>query len=139
MEKIAEIDVEKYAGVTKQRIRSNVLVLTENQRQHIIKRRGQDFFDRCSPHFQEIAEDPDYIFKDKAHENTALVSKTIAIESKNIHLVIRLAVEGDESGFENSIITAIAENDKRYKQRLRNNICSFVNDVKLGKGKEFIG
>ncbi|MCD7887477.1 MAG: hypothetical protein LUG44_07660 [Clostridiales bacterium] len=122
MEQIAQIDIEKYAGATIQKIRSNILVLTDNQREHIIKRRGKDFFDRCSPYFQEIAEDPDYIFKDKAHENTVLATKTIVMEGKNVHLVIRLAVEGDERGLENSIITAIVENDKRYQQRLRNNV-----------------
>ncbi|MCD7838829.1 MAG: hypothetical protein LUG65_07955 [Clostridiales bacterium] len=122
MEQIAQIDIEKYAGATTQKIRSNVLVLTDNQREHIIKRRGRVFFDQYSPYFQEIAEDPDYIFKDKSHENTVLASKTIVMGDKNIHLVIRLAVEDDERGLENSIITAIVENNKRYQQRLRNNI-----------------
>jgi hypothetical protein len=36
-------------------------------------------------------------------------------------LVLRLAVEGDNFDYKNSIITAIKENEKRFAQRLRNN------------------
>ena len=50
-----------------------------------------------------------------------MVAKTLEMDGTNIHLVIRLAVETDEEGMENSIITAIVENEKRYNQRLRNN------------------
>ena len=36
-------------------------------------------------------------------------------------MVLRLAVEGENPAYKNSIITAIKENDKRFTQRLRNN------------------
>ena len=121
MEKIACIDIKKYSVVAAD-IRSPVVILTENQKEHIIKRRGKEFFVRCYPYFQEVAEDPDYIFRDKAHPKTAIVSKTISFGGENINLVIRLATADDETGLENSIITAIVENDRRYSQRLRNNI-----------------
>ena len=49
-----------------------------------------------------------------------IASKTVSLERRNIHLVIRLAVENDEQGLENSIITAMVENERRYRQRLRN-------------------
>ena len=121
MERIAYIDIQKYAGVSGM-IRTGTVVLTNRQKQHIISRRGQDFFDKYGGFFREVAEDPDYIFKDKAHDNTAIASKTISLDGGHVNLVIRLAVEGDEKGLENFIITAIAENDKRYRQRLRNNV-----------------
>ena len=119
---VGKIDISKYSLAASQPIRTETVVLTENQKEHIIKRRGQKFFDTYSAYFQEIAEDPDYIFKDNSHENTAIACKTITDGGKNIHLVIRLAVVEDDPGKENSIITAIIEGDKRYKQRLRNNI-----------------
>lgn len=125
MQWIASIDREKYAGASGLAIRSERLVLTEKQKQHIISRRGQGFFDRYSPFFREIAEQPDYIFKDTNHENTAIASKTVSVDGENVNLVIRLAVEGDDSELENSIITAILENDKRYRQRLRNNFALY--------------
>ena len=124
MERIGYIDVRKYQGVSPC-IRSGVVVLTDNQREHIIARRGQLFYDCYSPFFREAAEDPDYIFRDKAHENTAIASKTISSGGKHINLVIRLAVAGDREGLENSIITAIIENDRRYRQRLKNNFALY--------------
>ena len=122
VEIIGTIDKEKYKDIADKEIRSETLVLTNNQKDHIIKRRGQEFFDKYNEYFQEIAKDPDYIFRDKTSENTAIASKTILDGEANIHLVIKLAVVSDENGLENSIITAIAEGDKRYRQRLRNNL-----------------
>lgn len=122
VEIIGKIDKEKYKDIANKEIRSETLVLTNNQKDHIIKRRGQEFFDKYNGYFQEIAKDPDYIFRDKTSENTAIASKTILDGEANIHLVIKLAVVSDENGLENSIITAIAEGDKRYRQRLRNNL-----------------
>lgn len=118
---IADIDIEKYAAISEDEIRSRTVVLTDNQKQHIIDRRGWEFFEKYAPFFPAIAEDPDYIFKDPHHINTAIVSKTLSVNGKNINLVIKLAVAGDDSTLENSIITAIVENTKRYAQRLRNN------------------
>lgn len=121
MDIIAHIDREKYSGISTE-IRSDIVVLIEKQRQHIIDRRGQEFFEKYYPLFREIAEAPDYIFSDNQHKNTAIVCKSFVLDHAHVHLVIRLAVAGDKEEYENSIITAIFENDKRYEQRLRNNI-----------------
>lgn len=118
---IGHIDTSIYGQIVS-RIRSSRLVLTEKSKHHIIERRGESFFNLYSPYFKLVAEEPDYLFKDKNHSNSVLACKTIHENGKHIHLVIRLAVEGDEEGYENSIITAIIENDRRYQQRLRNNI-----------------
>ena len=112
VQKIADIDIAKYSVVAPN-IRSSTLVLTENQKEHIIKRRGQEFFDKYAAHFADIAKDPDYIFPDKAHPNTAIACKTLEIDGANINLVIRLAVQGDDENLENSVITAIAESKKK--------------------------
>lgn len=119
--KIADIDLEKYSVVAPG-IRSSTLVLTDNQMEHIIKRRGREFYDKYQKYFGNIAEDPDYIFSDKTRPNTAIACKTLQVDGANVHLVIRLAVQGDDAGLENSIITVLIENRKRYAQRLRNNI-----------------
>lgn len=64
VQKIGTIDTAKYAGISDKKIRSGTVVLTDKQKQHIIDRRGQEFFDKYSPFFQEVAENPEYIFKD---------------------------------------------------------------------------
>lgn len=118
---IAKLDVQRYSCVT-EHIRSSDVILTEKQKEHIIERRGKEFYDKYSPYFKEIIENPDYIFKDKKYENTAIASKTISLNSKNISVVVRIAVEGDEPWRKSSVITVMCENEKRYRQRVRNNI-----------------
>lgn len=120
MQTIAYIDTALYSCVV-ENIRSARVVLLENQKEHIIKRRGQAFYDTYSCYFREIAEHPNYIFADKTHSHTAIACKTIAVGGKSVNLVIRLAVENDSIELENSIITAIIESNKRFQQRLRNN------------------
>lgn len=118
---IAKLDVQRYSCVA-EHIRSSNVILTEKQKEHIIERRGKEFYDKYSPYFKEIIENPDYIFKDKKFENTAIASKTISLNSKNISVVVRIAVEGDEPWRKSSVITVMCENEKRYRQRVRNNI-----------------
>ena len=118
---IAKLDVQRYSCVA-EHIRSSDVILTEKQKEHIIERRGKEFYDKYSPYFKEIIENPDYIFKDKKYENTAIASKTISLNSKNISVVVRIAVEGDEPWRKSSVITVMCENGKRYRQRVRNNI-----------------
>lgn len=118
---IAKLDVQRYSCVA-EHIRSSDVILTEKQKEHIIERRGKEFYDKYSPYFKEIIENPDYIFKDKKYENTAIASKTISLNSKNISVVVRIAVEGDEPWRKSSVITVMCENERRYRQRVRNNI-----------------
>ncbi len=118
---IAKLDVQRYSCVA-EHIRSSDVILTEKQKEHIIERCGKEFYDKYSPYFKEIIENPDYIFKDKKFENTAIASKTISLNSKNISVVVRIAVEGDEPWRKSSVITVMCENEKRYRQRVRNNI-----------------
>lgn len=118
---IAKLDVQRYSCVA-EHIRSSDVILTEKQKEHIIERSGKEFYDKYSPYFKEIIENPDYIFKDKKFENTAIASKTISLNSKNISVVVRIAVEGDEPWRKSSVITVMCENGKRYRQRVRNNI-----------------
>lgn len=118
---IAKLDVQRYSCVA-ENIRSSDVILTEKQKEHIIERRGKEFYDKYSPYFKEIIENPDYIFKDKKYENTAIASKTISLNSKNISVVVRIAVKGDEPWRKSSVITVMCENEKRYRQRVRNNI-----------------
>ena len=94
--------------------------LVQKREQHIIDRRGQEFYDKYRPHFAEILTSPDYIFPDKKPD-TALVSKTFSEDNKTVNVVLRLVVEGDDPSYKNSIISAIGEGNDRFEQRLNNN------------------
>ncbi|MGN0612440.1 MAG: PBECR2 nuclease fold domain-containing protein [Porcipelethomonas sp.] len=118
---IGKIDIEKYKGICDGRIITDEVIITDNRVEHIIERRGREFYEEYEKFFPEIIADPDYIFKDDK-VNTALVSKSFIHNGISVNLVLRLVVEGEDPNFKNSIITAVRENNKRFSQRLRNNI-----------------
>lgn len=126
MHKIGKIDIEKYKCVTNKKILTNEVIITDNRIEHIIKRRGQLFYDEYYKYFEQIIKNPDYIFKD-IKEDTAIVSKCFVHKGKTINLVLRLVVQGDDPTFKNSIITAVGESQKRFAQRLRNNNPLYIN------------
>lgn len=117
---IGKIDIDKYKSVSDKSIITDEVIITDNRKNHIIERRGQEFYEEYSKYFSDIIANPDYIFKDNK-PNTAIVSKTFLYNDSYINLVLRLAVEGENPNYKNSIITAIKENNKRFAQRLRNN------------------
>ncbi|MBQ7864049.1 MAG: hypothetical protein IJ420_03800 [Lachnospiraceae bacterium] len=104
-------------------IHTDEVIITENQVNHIIERRGEEFYIKYFSIFKTIIEEPDYIFRD--NENTALVCKRIEEDGKVINLVVRLVLPMDEPEYKNSIITAIYESEKRFQQRLRNNVALY--------------
>lgn len=125
---IGRIDMTLYSRCTCQRIITDEVVLTPNRLQHIIDRRGREFYDKYCSVFGLIVSEPDYIFKD-GKANTALVSKMFVENGETVNIVLRLAVEGDNPEYKNSIISAVKEGESRFKQRLRNNEPIYVRDT----------
>lgn len=123
---LGTIDVEKYIKITNKKIITNQVVITDNRIQHIIERRGREFYIKYADKFAEIVKDPDYIFKDKLADS-AIVCKTFVDDNgSSVNIVLRLAVEGDDPEHKNSIITAMIENSRRFAQRLRNNTAFYT-------------
>lgn len=120
MHYVSSIDLNMYGALSEKKILTNEVIITDNRIEHIIERRGREFYDKYHNLFDEILKDPDYIFKDRS-PNTAIVSKRFLDDGKYVNIILKLTVEGDNSDYKNSIITAIGENDKRFNQRLRNN------------------
>lgn len=120
--------MNKYIAVTDKKIMTDQVIITDNCIDHIIKRRGQDFYNRYRDKFAQILHDPDYIFKDK-NQDTAIACKRFVEDGKSINIILRLSVEGGNPDFKNSILTAIGEGDKRFAQRLRNNIPIYVKGI----------
>lgn len=120
MHYIGIIDLRIYEAVAEKAIITDEVIITDNQIAHIIERRGQEFYDKYHEYFSSILNDPDYVFKD-TNPNTALVCRKFIEHGKNVNIVLRLAVEGDDPSYKNSILTVVGENDRRFEQRLRNN------------------
>ena len=119
MYSVGRIDKDIFKCVTDD-ILTDEVIIAEERIEHIVQRRGLEFYDKYGKRFGEIIETPDYIFKDK--ENTALVCKTFLEDGKVINLVLRIVVSRDNPEYKNSIITAVGESIKRFQQRLRNNV-----------------
>lgn len=104
-------------------VTTNEVVLTNKQREHI-EERHPNILEKYEKYFSEIIEKPDYILKDNARENTALILKRIKgkdIDSEiTINLVLRLAVIGDDENNKNSIITCIPIGKSRLKTYIKN-------------------
>lgn len=119
MQTVGRIDIEKYRCITED-IATDEVIITDERIQHILKRRGEDFWEKYGQYFSLILSDPDYIFPDD-RLNTAVVCKVIGEGEDAINLILRLVVKEDNPTYKNSILTAIRENKKRFAQRLRNN------------------
>ena len=115
---VGKINREIYKCITDDIVTDEVII-TDERIQHIIDRRGKEFYEKYGDKFISILQEPDFIFKVK--ENTALVCKEFKINNKYVNLVLRLVVSTDNPEYKNSIITAVGESMKRFEQRLRNN------------------
>lgn len=119
MQYVGKLDIDLYRCVSED-IATDEVIITEERIEHIIGRRGKDFYEKYRPQFASIVADPDYIFRDE-RENTALACKRFYQDGVAVNLVVRLCVKSDGDKYKNSIITAIQESEKRFAQRLRNN------------------
>lgn len=102
MHVIGKIDREIYKCIAKE-IRTDDVVITDNQIQHIKDRHPNDY-ERFALYFGEIVKEPDYIIEaNKPH--IALILKEIKKENEAFKTVLRLATSSDNPQYKNSIIT----------------------------------
>lgn len=113
---IGKIDIEKYRVVSKD-VRTDEVVITDERIQHIKDRHPNDF-ERYSEYIAEIVKNPDYILEANK-PNTALLLKEFTDADERFQLILRMAVEGDNPGYKNSVITFLKVEKKRYKRYLR--------------------
>ena len=128
MQYIGKINKYMFEKISNKIITDEV-ILTEKQREHI-KERYPGILEKYGKYFVEILEKPDYILKDNARENTALILKTIQNKDKqgNLNLVLRLAVEGEDINNKNSIITCIPIGKNRLKSYKNNGKIIYKNE-----------
>lgn len=67
----------------------------------------------------EIIHAPDYIIETDM-PYTANILKHLEINGKGYQLVLRIRTDADPEDFQNSVITFMSVNEKRYRQYLRN-------------------
>lgn len=120
-----ELNYELYKCIDSDFINENVII-TDRQIEHI-KKGHPDSFEFVIDSLKEVLLEPDYIFKDK-HPNTGLIVKKLDDSDRIVQAILRLLVEGDESTFKNSIISAWSISEKRLNSYLRNKECLYNKD-----------
>ena len=86
MRYIGKIDLGIYKCVSGD-IQTDEVIITDNRIEHIVERRGREFYDEFSNLFNSILTDPDYIFSDKK-PNTAIASKRYTEHAKSINIIL---------------------------------------------------
>ena len=110
---VGVIDKDRYKGIA-DNITTKDVVLLPKQIEHIEKRHKGVYL-KYKNEINNILDNPDYIFKDPKHENTALLIKKY---NNNVEVVLKLNTD-TKNNFKNSIITMWEIGDKRlerYKQ-----------------------
>lgn len=107
---IGKIDKNRYKDITNN-ITTKDVVLLPKQIEHI-KERHKGVYDKYKNEITNILNNPDYIFKDPKHENTALLIKKY---KNNIEIVLKLNTD-TKNNFKNSIITMWEIKDKRLER-----------------------
>lgn len=116
MQTVGIIDIEKYSVIS-QSIQTSEVVITEERIRHIQERHPDDY-ERYAKYLQAIVEYPDYILE-ASKPNTAFLLKEIRENDERFQLILRLAVEGDNPNYKNSVITFLRIEEKRYRRYLR--------------------
>lgn len=114
---IGKIDRRKL-GYYKTLIMSEEVILTEERRQHIIKRHNEDYI-LYKNKLNYIIKCPKYILEDYKNKNTLLF--IASIQNENINLVIKLNVYDGKEYIKNSIITLWRVRDKNLEKLINKN------------------
>lgn len=54
MHYLGKIDLEKYINITNKKIVTDQVIITDNRIQHIIERRGREFYEKYAKRFSVI-------------------------------------------------------------------------------------
>ena len=94
------------------------VIITDKQLEHI-RERHPDISATVMEQLTEIIHAPDYIIETDM-PYTANILKHLEINGKGYQLVLRIRTDADPEDFQNSVITFMSVNEKRYRQYLRN-------------------
>lgn len=114
---ICDLNPEIYK-VAVSTITTRHVIITDKQLEHI-RERHPDISATVMEQLTEIIHAPDYIIETDM-PYTANILKHLKINGKGYQLVLRIRTDADPEDFQNSVITFMSVNEKRYRQYLRN-------------------
>ena len=114
---ICNLDPTIYKVITTSIVTTQVII-TDRQLEHI-RERHPDISESVIEQLEKIISSPDYIIETDM-PSTANILKHLEINGKGYQLILRIKTDSDPVEFQNSIITLMSVNEKRYRQYLRN-------------------
>ena len=84
------------------KIQTDEIIITEERINHIKMRHPEDY-SLFNIYGAICVKDPDYIIKDGKHDGTIFMVKKL--EDTNLNVVVRIALETDDKGIMNSVMT----------------------------------
>ena len=104
--------------------------MTSKQILHIAEKHPEAYYDVLIELKDAILE-PDYILRDKKHDNTGLVIKRIALAqgaAEHAFIVLRICTDSENGKLANSIISGWKISDKRLERYLRSHELLYKNE-----------
>ncbi|MCC8051740.1 MAG: hypothetical protein LIO99_05230 [Clostridiales bacterium] len=95
------------------KLQTDEIIITEERLRHVKERHPEDLhlFEKYG---KECISNPDYIIKDLKNTGTVFIVKKLS--DTNINMVVRVALETDEQGYKNSIMTFYRLREKNLRK-----------------------
>ena len=100
------------------KLQTSETIITNERKNHILLLHNKDYslFEKYA---KEIIENPEIIIKDEKNIGTVFMVKHLP--STNLNVVLRLALNSDNSGLKNSVMTAYRIRNKNLKKMEKKN------------------
>ena len=112
------------------KIQTDEIIITEERINHIKMRHPEDY-SLFNIYGAICVEDPDYIIKDGKHDGTIFMVKKL--EDTNLNVVVRIALETDDKGIMNSVMTFYRIRERNLIKLIRKNSSLTGKDALLYK------
>ncbi|MBS4968582.1 MAG: hypothetical protein KHZ73_06970 [Lachnospiraceae bacterium] len=112
--KIKKEVIEKEFG----KIQTDEIIVTNEREDHIKMRHPEDYelFQRFG---EETVNDPDFIIRDGKNQGTVFMIKKL--QGTNLNVVVRIALEIDEKGLKNSVMTFYRIRERNLRKMIEKN------------------
>lgn len=112
------------------KIQTDEIIITEERINHIKMRHPEDY-SLFNIYGAICVKDPDYIIKDGKHDGTIFMVKKL--EDTNLNVVVRIALETDDNGIMNSVMTFYRIRERNLIKLIRKNSSLTDKDALLYK------
>ena len=112
------------------KIQTDEIIITEERINHIKMRHPEDY-SLFNIYGAICVKDPDYIIKDGKHDGTIFMVKKLV--DTNLNVVVRIALETDDKGIMNSVMTFYRIRERNLIKLIRKNSSLTDKDALLYK------